>query len=186
MKILYYNWIQFDNEKNQGGGVNVYQRNLIGSLTHNTNNEIYFLSSGWKYNPLKTKTYIQETSNIFKDKCRSFEIINSSIMAPAFAMFMNPRKLIDDMATYEIFDEFILKFGPFDIIHFNNIEGISVNVLKLKEKYPSTKFIVSIHNYQPICPLNQYFPGIFRHPPRNSVPASLLSFQHKHGHCRGV
>lgn len=157
MKILYYNWVQFDNEKNQGGGVNVYQRNLIGSLTHNTNNEIYFLSSGWKYNPLKTKTYIQETSNIFKDKCRSFEIINSSIMAPAFAMFMNPRKFIDDMDTYEIFDEFISKYGPFDVIHFNNIEGISVNVLKLKEKYPSTKFIVSIHNYQPICPLNQYF-----------------------------
>ena len=34
---------------------------------------------------------------------------------------------------------------------------MSVNVLKLKEKYPNTKFILSIHNYQPICPLNQYF-----------------------------
>ena len=100
MKILYYNWIQFDNEKNQGGGVNVYQRNLIDYLTNNTDNEIYFISSGWKYNPLKTKTYIKHTKNIFGNKCKSFEIINSSIMAPAFAMYMNPTKFIEDYASY--------------------------------------------------------------------------------------
>lgn len=157
MKILYYNWIQFDNEKNQGGGVNVYQRNLIDYLINNTDNEIYFISSGWKYNPLKTKTYIKHTKNIFGNKCKSFEIINSSIMAPAFAMYMNPKKFIEDNGSYEIFDEFLSEYGPFDVIHFNNIEGISVNVLKLKEKYPTTKFIVSIHNYLPICPLVQYF-----------------------------
>lgn len=157
MKILYYNWIQFDNEINHGGGVNVYQRNLIDYLAHNTDNEIYFLSSGWKYNPLKTKPYIKATKNIFGKKCKSFEIINSTIMAPAFAVYMNPRKFIEDIASYEIFEKFILEYGPFDAIHFNNIEGISVNVLKLKEKFPTTKFIVAIHNYLPICPLVQYF-----------------------------
>lgn len=157
MKILYYNWIQFDNEKNQGGGVNVYQKNLIDYLVNNTEQEVYFLSSGWEYNPLKTSPYIKETSNIYGNRCKSFVVINSSIMAPAFAVFMNPQKFIEDNLTYEIFDEFIKKHGPFDVIHFNNIEGISINVLKLKEKYPDTKFIVSIHNYQPICPLNQYF-----------------------------
>lgn len=157
MKILYYNWIQFDNEKNYGGGVNVYQRNLIEYLIENTDNEIYFLSSGWKYNPLKKDVYFEETKNIFGNKCKTFEIINSSIMSPSFAIYMNPQKFIEDEKSYEIFDKFIQENGEFDIIHFNNIEGISVNVLKLKEKYPNTKFIVSIHNYQPICPLNQYF-----------------------------
>lgn len=157
MRILYYNWIQFDNEQNQGGGVNIYQRNIIDYLIKNTEHEIFFISSGWKYNPLKTKTYIRKTENIFGDKCKSFEIINSSIMAPAFAMYMNPQKIINDNGSYKIFDKFIEENGPFDVIHFNNIEGISVNVLKLKEKYPDTKFIISIHNYQPICPLVQYF-----------------------------
>ncbi len=157
MRILYYNWIQFDNEQNQGGGVNIYQRNIIDYLTKNTEHEIFFISSGWKYNPLKIKTYIKETKNIFGNKCKSFEIINSSIMAPAFAMYMNPKKFIEDTETYELFDKFIQEQGGFDVIHFNNIEGISINVLKLKEKYPNTKFIVSIHNYQPICPLVQYF-----------------------------
>src|SRR5574344_1148486 len=78
-------------------------------------------------------------------------------MATAFAIFMNPMSFIDDVGSYNILDKFIKENGPFDVIHFNNIEGISINVLKLKEKYPNTKFIVSIHNYQPICPLNQYF-----------------------------
>ena len=157
MKILYYNWVQFDNENNIGGGVNVYQRNLIDYLTKNTNHEVYFLSSGWKYNPLNQKTYIEQTSNIYEDKCKTFEIINSSVMAPAFAIYMHPQMFIEDLDSMKIFDKFIQEQGGFDVIHFNNIEGISINVLKLKEKYPNTKFIVSIHNYQPICPLNQYF-----------------------------
>ena len=157
MKILYYNWVQFDNERNTGGGVNIYQKNLIDYLARNTDHEIFFLSSGWKYNPLLLKTYIKETKNLYGNKCRSFEIINSAIMAPAFAMYMNPQKFNEDTDTYEIFDKFLELYGRFDVIHFNNIEGISTNVLKLKEKYPDTKFIVSIHNYQPICPLNQYF-----------------------------
>lgn len=157
MKILYYNWIQFDNEKNNGGGVNVYQRNLVDYLTQNTEHDIYFLSSGWKYNPFHKNAYIRNTKNVYGNKCKSYEIINSSIMAPAFSIYMNPQKFIEDHKTYEIFDKFIEENGKFDVIHFNNIEGISINVLKLKEKYPETKFIVSIHNYQPICPLNQYF-----------------------------
>lgn len=78
-------------------------------------------------------------------------------MAPAFAIYMHPKMFIEDTGSIEIFDKFIQEQGGFDVIHFNNIEGISINVLKLKEKYPNTKFIVSIHNYQPICPLNQYF-----------------------------
>lgn len=32
MKILYYNWTQFDKKNNSGGGVNVYQKNLIQYL----------------------------------------------------------------------------------------------------------------------------------------------------------
>ena len=157
MKILYYNWVQFDNKYNIGGGVNVYQKNLIEYITQNSSTEVYFLSSGLKYNPFKSFPYIQKTRNIYGDKCKSFEIINSAIMAPAFAMFMLPTKFINDTSTIQLFEEFIKQYGPFDVIHFNNIEGISINVLKLKEKYPNTKFIVSAHNYQTICPLVQYF-----------------------------
>lgn len=157
MKILYYNWVQFDNETRTGGGVNVYQYNLIDALKDRSDYELYFLSSGWKYNPFKKGIYIRETKNIFNEKCRTFEIINSSIIAPAFAIYMNPHKFIADKDSYEILKEFIEQYGPFDVIHFNNMEGLSINSLKVKEDYPDTKIIFSIHNYQPICPLVQYF-----------------------------
>ncbi len=157
MRILYYNWIQFDNEENNGGGVNVYQRNLIEYIINSVEYEVYFVSSGWHYNPLNPLTYIKKTKNIYKNKCKTFEIVNSSIMAPAFSIFMNPEKFITDHKSVDVFDKFIQKYGPFDVIHFNNIEGISINTLELKKKYPGTKFIVSIHNYQPLCPLNQLF-----------------------------
>ena len=32
-------------------------------------------------------------------------------------------------------------------IHFNNFEGLSLNVLKIKEDFPDIKIIVSLHNY---------------------------------------
>ena len=157
MKILYYNWAPYDNQNNIGGGVTIYLRNLINYLTQNKNNEIYVLSGGYKYNPFFTKTYIQKSKKTHCQKCKSFEIINSPIVAPQFLMFYNIEKYLSDSITVKLFDNFIKKYGPFDIIHIQNFEGISINVLKLKEKYPNTKFIYSVHNYQMICPLVQYF-----------------------------
>ncbi len=157
MKILYFNWVQFDNPNSNGGGVNVYQRNIIEFLIKNTTHDISFLSSGVKYDPLHTDPYIRETDNCFNGKCKTWEIINSPIMAPAFTVFMNPSQTFNDCVCERLFDNFLEGQGGFDVIHFNNIEGISINVLRLKEKYPQTKFVVSIHNYQTICPLCQYF-----------------------------
>lgn len=156
-KILYYNWVQFDNYDQTGGGVTVYLRNLMNKLAQQNEHDIYFLSSGWKYNPLKEGPYIRKTQNIYNPKIKSFEIINSPIMAPAFVIFNSLIRYLNDDITEKLFIEFIKENGPFDVIHINNIEGISVNVLKIKEHFPNTKIILSIHNYQPICPLSQYF-----------------------------
>lgn len=159
MKLLYYNWIQFDNQEGIGGGVNVYQKNLIEYIVKNTDDEVYFLSSGWVYDAFNQSIRIEKTDNIFSktNRCHTYEVINSTIMAPAFENYMNPCRYIKDLDTVNIFAKFIKEFGPFDVIHFNNMEGISINVLKLKKIFPHTKFIVSIHNYQLICPLVQYF-----------------------------
>lgn len=159
MKLLYYNWIQFDNREGIGGGVNVYQKNLIEYLVNNTDDEVYFLSSGWAYDAFNQSTRIEKTDNIFSktNRCHTYEVINSTIMAPAFENHMNPGRYVKDLDTVNIFAKFIKEFGAFDVIHFNNMEGIYINVLKLKKIFPNTKFIVSIHNYQLICPLVQYF-----------------------------
>ena len=157
MKILYYNWVQFDNINKSGGGVNIYQYNLIKEFIKDENLEISFLSAGTKYNPFIPFPYIKKTKNIFSDKCATYEIINSPIFAPAFSMFTNLKRFNDDIESYKIFKKFIKEYGPFDVIHINNIEGLSCNILKIKNDYPETKIILSIHNYMPICPIVTYF-----------------------------
>jgi glycosyltransferase involved in cell wall biosynthesis len=157
MKILYYNWLPFDNPRNEGGGVNIYQKNLIEEMVKDYSHDIYFLSSGWKYNPLKSSAYIRRTKNVFGDKCKSFELINSPMIAPAGIIFHNIRNFLDDTVTLKLFDGFFAEHGPFDIVHLNNVEGISINVLRLKEKYPESKFVMSLHNYVVICPLVNFF-----------------------------
>ena len=57
---------------------------------------------------------------------------------------------------YEL-DEFLKKYGEFQVIHFNNMEGLSLDVFDLKEEYPNTKFIFSLHNYVPICMTGFYY-----------------------------
>ena len=52
----------------------------------------------------------------------------------------------------EVLDKFIQEHGPFDVIHFHSFEGISTNVLQLKKKYPSIRFIHSTHDYGILCP----------------------------------
>lgn len=149
MRILYYNWVQFDDYEKRGGGVTIYQKNLIECLK--SEHSIYFISSGLSYS-FRKKTYIRRTKNIYKGKCRSFEIVNSPIISPALCAFKSMNIYLEDTSLLEIFMEFIKKYGPFDVIHFNNFEGLSINVLKIKEYFPNTKIVFSIHNYFLFCP----------------------------------
>lgn len=152
MKILYYNWIQFDNPGNKGGGVTVYQKNLIEYIIQDTNNEVFFISSGRDYRRNQKKIYIEKTSNIFGDKCQSYVIVNSPIIATGNYLNSNDlNNYLQDNSLYDLIKEFIYIHGKFDVIHFNNFEGLSLNVLKIKEDFPNTKIIFSLHNYYLFC-----------------------------------
>ena len=63
MKILYYNWLQFDDKRFYGGGVNTYQKNLIEAMIKHENIQVYFLSSGKAYEKNMMHTYIRKTEN---------------------------------------------------------------------------------------------------------------------------
>lgn len=148
-KILIYNWTQFD--KPDGGGVTVYINNIINEMVKDPNISVTFLSSGTKYSLFRRKMFIKKTKNKYSNKVNSYTIYNSKTM---FAI--NQFSRIDiynlDDSIPQLLSKFIEEHGPFDVIHFNNLEGLSLNVLKLKEKYPQTKFIYSMHNYFPVCP----------------------------------
>ena len=151
MKILYYNWAPF-NTPGVGGGVAVYIRNIINHVANNGEKrdlQIFFLSSGWLYD--KTKhTYIRE--EIKQGNVRCFSIINSPISAPHRFAISQLKDFFKENSLKSLFRNFIEENGTFDVIHFQSLEGLSLNILELKKDYPHTKFIYSIHDYGLFCP----------------------------------
>lgn len=147
MKLLYYNWDLIDGHN--GGGVTVYQKNLLTELVKTGKDQIYYLNSGWKYDNGGLR--IERTENSFGNEVRSFEVVNSPVLAPFRQSGKNIQLYLEDKLLYNLIKDFIDKYGPFDVIHFNNMEGLSIKVFDLKKLYPQTKFIYSAHNYFPIC-----------------------------------
>ena len=137
MRILYYNWTPL-NVKSTGGGVAVYVHNLIQYICEKSTDDfdVTFLSSGYYFDDTKKEVYIrkEETHPI-----GSYSIINSPVIAPLGCMSYNGYEmLLKDNKLVEVFDGFIQKYGPFDVVHFQTLEGLSPQVLSLKSKYSDT------------------------------------------------
>ena len=129
--------------------------------------DVYFLSSGWAYDISKEECYIRKINNIFGNRCKSFEVVNSPIPAPQDMLFGNPEIAFENDMLKDVIREFIEKYGTFETIHFNNIEGLSLDVLDLKKEFSDTRFVFSLHNYVPICMTGFYFDR-FAH--KNCIP----------------
>ena len=152
MKILFYNWVDYLDDEKRGGGVSVYQRNLLRELNAKAEYECAFLSSGIAYDLFpRTPRWERVKHGPKEDRNRRFEIVNSGILSPAHHSFGDDKQL-DDPATLDTFLDFIRHNGPFDVIHFNNLEGLPASALRVKEHWPETRVIFSLHNYYPLCP----------------------------------
>ena len=147
MKILLYNWDKIDGR--QGGGVLKYNKYLAESLTLR-GHEVTCLSSGLLYDFTNELT-LKEYRHSLNPAIKAFAIINSPVVAPASQSGKNLEYYLNDKSLYELVKSFIIKSGGFDVIHFNNLEGLSLKVLALKKEFPNTKFIYSLHNYFPLC-----------------------------------
>lgn len=151
-KVLFYNWIQFDDPKKGGGGVNVYQKNILEFLSKDDYVQCYFLSSGTAYDLKKGFSYIKRVENRSGNKCITYKVVNSPVLAPAFYQALNLTPWFEDRSLYPVIKNFLEKNGPFTAIHFNNFEGLTLECLSLKKDFPQTEFIYSLHNYFPFCP----------------------------------
>lgn len=152
MKILLYNWVPFD-ELSRGGGVNVYTKNLVDSFhRYRPKDELFFLCSGVYYDELDTSVRIEKIENSYDCGCVSYAVINSPVFAPAFLSFFHMSHTMCSPELKKVFEQFVEETGPFDVIHFQNFEGLSLDVLSSKKKFADTKYVYSIHNYYPFCP----------------------------------
>ena len=86
LKVLFYNWVPFDDDENRGGGVSVYQKNLIEALVAQ-GIQVDFLSSGLAYSLESSEPKILQTENAYDPDCRSFQLVNSPVMSPGHSAF---------------------------------------------------------------------------------------------------
>lgn len=151
MKILYFNWVPTRAFSRDGGGVSIYQRNLLNYFSKEPDVDVFYLTTSYAYDLIHKEPYIRKTKVSTISNINEYEIVNSPILAPSFFSFNKVKAYFEYDKTIDLIDKFIRDNGPFDVIHFNNLEGISARVLELKKKYPSLKFIYSLHNYFPFC-----------------------------------
>lgn len=149
-RILFYNWAEITDPRNLGGGVGVYQKNLIRYMEKLEGFELFFLSSGQNYHLGRMKLRIAEVPG--NCKCRIFDIVNSPVFSPAHASFRQVNIYNNDTSLLNILINFINIYGPFDVMHLNNLEGLSAHCLEIKSHFPDMKLIFSLHNYFPFCP----------------------------------
>lgn len=153
MKILFYNWVQFDNPVMAGGGVTLYLRNVIEELLKREDVEVWFLSSGDRYDFLNRKPRIVATGNAYDHpRLKTFTLVNSPVKAPAHDAFHALDVWLRDTVTSGLIERFLHQHGPFDALHIHNLEGISGNVLTIPKGAHLKRLFYTFHNYMPVCP----------------------------------
>lgn len=154
MRVLFYNWADYRDPEKRGGGVSVYQRNLIDALAGRDGVETAFLSSGLAHD---LRPGAPRVVTLDAGDSPRHALVNSGVVAPSHADFGGAAQL-DHPATEAAFAAFVERTGPWDVIHFNNLEGLPANVLTLRDRWPGTRFVLSLHNYYPFCPqVNLWF-----------------------------
>lgn len=153
LRILHYNWAQFDDPEFRGGGVSVYLRNLLTTLAAEGEHELSVLSAGHHYTYRNRKPRYERTDNMLSGQgVRSFQILNSPVKAPAHDMFYDIGLWRSDPQVAEVFAQVLTAEGPFDAVVLHSMEGISSEVLALRDRFPQTRFYYMWHNYMPLCP----------------------------------
>ena len=151
-RILIYNWVPFDDPV-RGGGVTVYTKNLIDEFCKkNSEYELFFICSGVYYDSDDPSVRVEELKANYNVNCKMYAIINSPVFSPAYLSFYHIERTLNSPILKDVFADFLKSEGPFDVVHFQNLEGLSVNVLECKRDFEETRFIYSVHNYYPFCP----------------------------------
>jgi len=149
MRVLFYNWVSpFDPEK-RGGGVSAYERALAPALVAD-GIEAGWLNSGLAQDLRPGPPRWERTGP------GQFRLVNARPFAPSHLSFGDPEQ-ISHPPTEAAFAACLAATGPWDVIHFNNLEGLPAGALKIARAH-GARVVVMLHNYYPFCPqVNLWF-----------------------------
>ncbi len=153
MRVLFYNWVDHDDPQKRGGGVALYQRNLVDALAAIEGVQTGSLSAGLAHDlrPGAPPRRARIGKRAAPGGHQAHEIVNSGLLSPAHADFGSPAQLSHD-ATEQVFGDALRRTGPWDVVHFNNLEGLPAHALAQARAAGAGRVILSLHNYYPFCP----------------------------------
>lgn len=149
MRILIYNFVQPDDSKSkQGGGVAVYQTNLLKALQQK-GHDLIVLSCGDRYSLRPSTPYLTYRN----DRFERVIIHDSPVFAPAHFSFHRIEHYFQNPSLDHIPGQLKAKYGTIDVFHFQNIEGLTAGFFRaLRREFPSARILLSAHNYNLVCP----------------------------------
>ena len=145
MRVLFVNWVDWRDAQGRGGGVAVYQRNMARALD-GSGVQPGWLAAGLAQDLRPGPARWQAR----KGAPGHWEIVNSAVLAPGQLAWDSPAAL-QDASTEAAFADFLAATGPWDAVHFDNIEGLPVSVLGVA-RAAGARVVVMLHNYYPFCP----------------------------------
>lgn len=146
MRVLLYHWADIADPQGRGGGVTVYQRNLVAGLLARGDVQVETLCGGLHYDLIGRTPRVVRLGDA---PCPRHALVNSGLLAPSHAQFAGGEQT-RHAATEDAFGAFLARSGPWDVIHFNTLEGVPAQVLALAAA--QARVVVSMHNYYPFCP----------------------------------
>lgn len=153
LRVLHYNWVDYLDPERRGGGVTVYLRNLMAQLDAADGVEAACLSAGVIHDlPKRAPRWEAMRLGPRADRDRRYALVNSGTLAPGHHSFGHDAQL-SHPATEAAFCDMVAATGPWDVVHFQNFEGVPIGVLAaLKARFPGLRIVASLHNYYPVCP----------------------------------
>ena len=152
MRLLYYNWVDPYDAEGRGGGVSLYQRTLLETIAGQAGVEATFLSAGLAHGVRAgAPRWERVRSGAGPGRVRRFRMVDSRPLSPSHHSFGTPEQ-VTHPPTEEAFARFVEEEGPFDVLHFNNLEGLPAGVLAQCRRWAATRVVVSLHNFYPFCP----------------------------------
>ena len=137
MNILIYNWCPVGSV--EGGGVALYIRNIITELQKQ--HDVTFLNSGYYYDKLQSAYIRKSFGKFIFNGIPSYDLVNSPVFAPMKSPADNIESFLKDTSITPLFEKFLIDHD-IDVVHFNNFEGLPLDVLNVKRKgRPFSSFI---------------------------------------------
>lgn len=153
--VLVYNFVKpSDPADRQGGGVAVYQRNLMAAL-RKAGHRVICLSSGDRYDLLRRQPRLQ----FERSGDATAVIVNSPVFAPSHSNFYRIATYADEPGLDFVPAALRLRYGNIEVFHFQNVEGLTAGFFRrLRAEFPESRIVVTAHNYNLVCPqVNLWF-----------------------------